>query len=249
MHHRAISGIDAASAGAGPAQGAHPISPRLLASGKRPAAKLCLCYGANAGWVFVAGNLRRVGALRRSAGFTTFDNSNTSAIKRNAISRLFADRDGNLWIDTLSGGVLRYKNGQFHPITADEGLAEGAVTAWCEDRNGVFWMATLSNAGLMQWRDNRFIQALPIEKMPQSPILTMTFDPQGALWLGTREAGLLRFKDGRVTDFRMKDGLPDDKVNSLYADRNGDLWIGTDQGISKWSHGKITREGNPGQFA
>jgi ligand-binding sensor domain-containing protein/signal transduction histidine kinase len=192
-------------------------------------------------WLGTSAGLVRFDGLR----FTTFDNSNTSAIKRNAISRLFADRDGNLWIDTLSGGILRYKNGQFHPITADEGLTEGAVTAWCEDPNGVFWMATLSNAGVMQWRDNQFIQALPIEKLPQSPVLTMTFDQQGTLWLGTREAGLLRFKDGRLTNFRMSDGLSDDKVNSLYADRNGDLWIGTDKGISKWGQGRITREGIP----
>jgi signal transduction histidine kinase/ligand-binding sensor domain-containing protein len=202
-------------------------------------------------WLGTSAGLVRFDGMR----FTTFDNANTSAIKRNTISRLFADREGNLWIDTLSGGVLRYRNGQFHSVTEEQGLPEGAVTAWCEDRNGVFWIATLTYAGLMQWRDNKFIQTLPIERMPRSPILAMTFDPQGTLWLGTRDAGLLRFEGDRLTAFRTKagntlkqgplEGLPDDKVNSLYADRSGDLWIGTDTGICKWSQGKITRDGVP----
>lgn len=197
-------------------------------------------------WLGTSAGLVRFDGLR----FTTFDNSNTSAIRRNAIARLFVDRDGNLWIDTLSGGIIRYKDGQFHPINIGQGLPEGAVTAWCEDSKGVFWIATLTYAGLMQWRDNKFIQTLPIERMPKSPILTMTFDRQGALWLGTREAGLLRFKDDQLTAFRMTagkttEGLPDDKVNSLYEDRNGDLWIGTDTGVCNWRQGKIVREGIP----
>ena len=196
-------------------------------------------------WLGTSAGLVRFDGLR----FTTFDNSNTSAIRRNTISRLFADRDGNLWIDTLSGGIIRYKDGQFQPINTGQGLPEGAVTAWCEDGKGVFWIATLSYAGLMQWRDNKFVQALPIERMPKSPILTMTFDRQGALWLGTREAGLLRFKEDQLTTFRTTnknlEGLPDDKVNSLYEDQAGDLWIGTDSGVCKYSRGKITREGIP----
>lgn len=197
-------------------------------------------------WLGTSAGLVRFDGLR----FTTFDNSNSNAIRRNTISRLFTDRSGNLWIDTLSGGIIRYKDGQFHSITAEHGLPEGAVTAWCQDDKGVFWIATLTYAGLMQWRDNKFIQALPIERMPKSPILTMTVDRQGVLWLGTREAGLLRFKDDQLTAFRMTagkktEGLPDDKVNSLYEDRKGDLWIGTDKGVCKWSQGKITREGIP----
>lgn len=202
-------------------------------------------------WLGTSAGLVRFDGLR----FTTFDNSNTSAIKRNTISRLFADRSGNLWIDTLSGGVLRYKNGEFQPITIEDGLPEGAVTAWCEDQNGIFWIATLTYAGLMQWRDNKFVQAVAIEKLPQSPVLAMTFDRQGALWLGTRDAGLLRFEGDRLTAFRTKagpakagqtlEGLPDDKVNSLYSDRNGDLWIGTDKGICKWSQGRISLQGIP----
>src|SRR5262249_8984064 len=152
------------------------------------------------------------------------------------------DREGNLWIDTLSGGGLRYKDGQFHPITPDEGLPEGAVTAWCEAPDGALLVASLSYAGLLQWRGNKFVQGMNIEALPQSSILSMTFDRERALWMGTREAGLWRLKDGRLTSFRTSGtgrtggaptlgapllgtstGLPDDKVNSLYEDRNGEL--------------------------
>ncbi|HKX30054.1 MAG TPA: two-component regulator propeller domain-containing protein [Blastocatellia bacterium] len=194
-------------------------------------------------WLGTSGGLVRFDGVR----FTTFDSSNTGAIKRNTISRLFADREGNLWIDTLSGGVVRYRNGQFMPVTVEEGLPRGVVTAWCEDREGRFWIASLPG-GLMQWRGDRFVQMhaqVYSERIVRSPVLAMTFDRQGALWLGTREAGLWRLRDGQLTAFTMNDGLPDYKVNSLYSDRNDDLWICSDNGLAKWSRGKITREGIP----
>src|SRR5262245_57136551 len=169
-------------------------------------------------WLGTSGGLVRFDGVR----FTIFDSSNTAAIKRNTISRLFADREGNLWIDTLSGGVIRYRNGQFMPVTVEEGLPRGVVTAWCEDRAGRFWIASLPG-GLMQWRGDRFVQMQAeaySERIVRSPVLTMTFDRQGALWLGTREAGLWRLRDGQLTAFTMNDGLPDYKVNCLYSDRN-----------------------------
>ncbi|MEP7342814.1 MAG: two-component regulator propeller domain-containing protein [Acidobacteriota bacterium] len=192
-------------------------------------------------WMGTSAGLVRFDGLR----FTTFNSSNTRAIKRNTIARLLADRDGNLWIDTLSGGILRYQNGQFNPITAQEYLPEGAVTAWCKDSNGVFWIVSLSSSRLMRWQGNRFVKVPIDEKITSSPILSMTFDRQGTLWLGTREAGLWRWADNQLTQLTTKDGLPNDKVNILRQDRNGDLWIGTDQGICKWSRGKITKEGIP----
>src|SRR6184192_3296033 len=41
--------------------------------------------------------------------FTIFDKRNTNELKSNAIFSLFEDREKNLWIGTLSGGLNRYK--------------------------------------------------------------------------------------------------------------------------------------------
>jgi len=52
-------------------------------------------------------------------------------------------------------------------------------------------------------------------------------DPDGTVWIATRDHGLIRVTAGGVTHFGKADGLGGGSIESVYRDAAGRLWIGT----------------------
>ncbi|HYG09816.1 MAG TPA: triple tyrosine motif-containing protein, partial [Pyrinomonadaceae bacterium] len=50
--------------------------------------------------------------------------------------------DGALWFGTLGGGLARFKDGKFKPVTSAAGLADDTITRVLEDDAGNFWMGS-----------------------------------------------------------------------------------------------------------
>lgn len=55
---------------------------------------------------------------------------------------LHADADGDLWIGTLGGGLLHFRNGKFTRFTERDGLPNEHVTQILEDDLGHLWLGT-----------------------------------------------------------------------------------------------------------
>ena len=92
------------------------------------------------------------GLMRRRGG--TFENlSAKGAFPLETVSALYADADGKtLWVGTLKGGLLRWRDNRFDRYTVQQGLLSDEILGIAEDR-GWLWMASTKGVFLVRKRD------------------------------------------------------------------------------------------------
>jgi ligand-binding sensor domain-containing protein/signal transduction histidine kinase len=198
-------------------------------------------------WLGTYGGVARFDGVR----FVTFDSGNTESLHSNGIQALVEGRDGSLWIGTNSGGLTRYREGEFTSYGTLDGLPSEIVRVLYEDQSGTLWIGT--NDGLAALRDGRFTTYGTKDGLSNTVVRAIEQDEDGAVWIGTNGGGLNRLQDGRFTHLTVKDGLPNDSVFALLRSRDGSLWIGTNGGgLARRRNGKIetftTRDGLAGNI-
>ena len=153
------------------------------------------------------------------------------------------DRDGNLWFGTVDGIYVGYERPRevFHNLSArnDGKLIHNVVSDVALGPDGAIWAATAG--GLCRIRQNpdghhsveHFIPRI-VQEDAESDIRrlqSLVFDPQGDMWLGTKQTLLFfnprerRFFERRgITDLLLRHGAQFSK--DLYCDRSGNIWMG-----------------------
>jgi ligand-binding sensor domain-containing protein/signal transduction histidine kinase len=153
------------------------------------------------------------------------------------------DRDGNLWMTTNSGGVMKMARNGFTTWREREGLGKDYVVGVSESRTGEFCVSSMSPEG-------RFISRFDGETFktvrPFFPSEVSNFgieaqqdnlqDSRGEWWIPTG-SGLLRYpKTEKIESlahtkpkafYTTKDGLSGNNVFRLFEDLRGDIWIGS----------------------
>jgi signal transduction histidine kinase/ligand-binding sensor domain-containing protein len=137
-----------------------------------------------------------------------------------------ADRQGDVWLGTATGGVYQWRQGDLTRLSAFPTNGPRVLSLY-EDSHGAIWFGRHESDALVRIRDGtaNFIE-LP-KDLGLVSVRTMTEDAAGSLWIGTSGAGLLRWKDGQFIRFTHTNGLSSDLVWSLHAEPEGALWIGT----------------------
>lgn len=141
------------------------------------------------------------------------------------ILSIYVDNTDMLWVGTAKSGVAFYGDN----IYKFESKIMGDITAIAQDSIGNTWYGTSDN-GL-------YDSDIPLVSQKVS---TMTFTPDGSLWVGSKQNGLTRIKDGhthiysiaRDSTHRM---MIDDHINALTVDKTGNLWIATDGGMQVYN--------------
>ncbi|HOK77636.1 MAG TPA: two-component regulator propeller domain-containing protein, partial [Verrucomicrobiota bacterium] len=93
-------------------------------------------------WIGTPHGLNRLADGR----FTRFGRADGLVVE--TIQSLFEDSTGNLWVGTSGGGIARYRNERFSPVTTRHGLADNVISQILEDDHGCLWLG--SNRGLMR---------------------------------------------------------------------------------------------------
>jgi signal transduction histidine kinase/ligand-binding sensor domain-containing protein/CheY-like chemotaxis protein len=151
---------------------------------------------------------------------------------------LYEDREGALWIGTMTGGANRLKDGKFVTYDSSAGLSNEFVIGLYQSRDGAMWIGTADGLNRL---DHEKITPYRIGTAhAQNIVAAITGDAGGLLWLGT-EDGLKEFRNGRVVrSYGVKEGLPSNEVTALFRDTAGNLWIGNRRGgLSRFSQGKF----------
>jgi ligand-binding sensor domain-containing protein len=181
-------------------------------------------------WIGTAKGVSRLGK----------DGAFTSLVSEDGVRSLLTDRDGNLWIGTNEGGLLRLRDGQVLRYSKAEGLSSLSARALFEDREGSLWVGT-ANGGVDRFRDGAFTTIGEPEGLSADIVITVHAASDGSVWAGTKGGGLNRIRDGQITAFTTKDGLSQDSIASVASDTAGTIWAGAvDSGLNRLRDGRIT---------
>jgi signal transduction histidine kinase/ligand-binding sensor domain-containing protein/CheY-like chemotaxis protein len=170
---------------------------------------------------------------------------NLSSISDNTISYTFEDRDNNVWIGTLAGGVNYYtpKTKKFYTLRYEtdkpNSISNNVVNCFLED-NDYLWIGTEKGLSRLNRKKNKFVYYFYQEEKTNSigadGIISMHKDRKGNLWIGTWNGGLnlFNYERNNFTRFiqnRAKPGaICSNHIFAIQDDSKGNLWIGTDGG-------------------
>ena len=151
-----------------------------------------------------------------------------------AVTALFEDPQGPLWLGTRKSGLWRIADGVAQRFSVEEGLTAEHVVDVLEDTEGSLWIGTLGG-GLNRLRD------AAVSNTPVEVPWAIREDRQGRLWVGGT-AGLQLLSGGRFVDFEGRQELAGFEVGSLLEARDGALWIGSlGLGIRVLRDGEVVR--------
>jgi ligand-binding sensor domain-containing protein/signal transduction histidine kinase len=164
------------------------------------------------------------------------------------VLQMLEDRGGNLWLGTLSDGLLRFdrENARFIRYRNDpsnpDSLPENRITALLEDREGSIWVGLGATQPTFFAPRPPPFKSLPFDSGNRANLgerfVDVIFeDRTGVLWIGT--TGALNRCDATGRQCRHYaipgHGVASD-VLSLIEDRSGTLWVGTSgQGLCRFN--------------
>jgi signal transduction histidine kinase/ligand-binding sensor domain-containing protein len=145
---------------------------------------------------------------------------------------MYSDMNGDLWVATGSGGLLRFKDRTFKMYTPTDGLpASNIPMAVLAAHDGTLWAGS-NCGGLSRFDGKRFKTYSEKDGLLNSCVWSLAEDANHDLWIGTWGGGLFRFRNGRFTQYSTPRGLPSIVVLSLAPAQDGSLWIATTAGLS-----------------
>jgi ligand-binding sensor domain-containing protein/signal transduction histidine kinase len=165
-----------------------------------------------------------------------------------AVMTMLEDRDGNLWLGTAGGGIVRVRAGRFESSLLTDSTSDDMVYALAEDSEGNLWLGT-QPGGLHSLRNSRFVTYETRDGLTDGVIESLLEDRQGVMWIGTHAGGVCTLERGVPRCLTTKNGLAHDRVNAIVEDPDGTMWLGTEGGVNRLRDGSIarytTRDGLP----
>jgi ligand-binding sensor domain-containing protein/signal transduction histidine kinase len=147
------------------------------------------------------------------------------------------DGAGALWIGFsfspslgVSGGLVRYRDGQFVRFTSADGIPEGGIFNLFVDSSGRLWVPT-TRGGLCR-TDNpqaerpTFSTHTTADELASNSVKCVTEDRQGRIYIGTaRSIDRLDLATGHIRHYTTADGLPSGEPHAALQDSKGALWF------------------------
>jgi ligand-binding sensor domain-containing protein/signal transduction histidine kinase len=124
----------------------------------------------------------------------------------------------------------------------EKGLPSGQIYAIAQTADGYLWIG--SEKGLVRFDGLNFqlFQYSNAAAAPMGPVLGLTSDVEGNLWIRLEGASLLRYRDGVFEDVSTKLGQPEVAVTAMAEGRDGSALFGTlVNGILRHHSGQFER--------
>jgi signal transduction histidine kinase/CheY-like chemotaxis protein/ligand-binding sensor domain-containing protein len=169
------------------------------------------------------------GILRRfRAGNLTNSAARQTWQLRGAIRIVFEQRDGAIWVGTVSE-LVRFAQGRKSVIGKPDGLATASITAITQRADGSVWVG--SRAGLQEYRAGRFLPPLDVARgLAGNAVTDLYEDRNRSLWVLT-SGGISRISDGGVRSYTRAAGLPDLNLYQILEDELHCFWITSRRGL------------------
>ncbi|AWY01239.1 hypothetical protein A8139_15705 [Marinomonas primoryensis] len=153
-----------------------------------------------------------------------------------AITTLMQDSESNLWLGTISKGILRVSKGHIETLNTQSGLPNNRVLSILQDLEGSIWIGT--NGGLMRLRKAPFTTWTKKRNLVGNYIRSVIDVDSESVLVGSSE-GLSLITNNVALDARLNSGRPV-SVLSFAKRREGGIWVGTYlNGLMLWKDKRL----------
>ena len=160
-----------------------------------------------------------------------------------SVQKIFRDRDGSLWVATLTHGLVHVHHGRADTFSSSDGLSGDSVFEILEDREGNVWVAT--NDGLDRFRPYSVATISRSQGMSNTLTFSALATRDGRVWIATA-SGLDIWDQGKISTFRPSNGAWKSKEtfeepapNSLFEDSSGRIWVSTHRKFGYLKYGRF----------
>ena len=146
----------------------------------------------------------------------------TPGLSSNQFGTIMQGRGGDLWIDTVVDGLVRYHDGVFHAYGKQQGIP-GEINGLTGDESGNLWL--LSSGRILRWDEtsNRFVDIAP----GTPSLLYRNFRwESGGFWARQNDR-LHCFIKGHFVDYTVPRQILKDELWGGVLDPNGTIWLET----------------------
>jgi ligand-binding sensor domain-containing protein len=171
--------------------------------------------------------------------FTIFRRGSVLAMKNSNIMGLREAQDGSLWIATGSGGILKFKEGDFTHYGKADGLANDyTLGPILETADGAIWVGTLG--GLSRLKDGKFTTFDTRMGLSNNAVRDLCLDDAGNLWIATGGGLDYMTPDGAIRPAPFANGFKGADVRSVCRDREGTVWFSAGNELHKLKDGQLS---------
>jgi signal transduction histidine kinase/ligand-binding sensor domain-containing protein len=159
------------------------------------------------------------------------------------LTSIFRDRDGGIWLTTVTGGLLHAGRRSIDSFATAQGLTAQRTNRVFEDREGNIWVST--DGGIDRFRPLPAVTYSSAQGIPEA-VASVLAGKDGSVWASTA-GGLYRWRDGHFTAYRPAkgrsqplapgvdeiavEGLPQLTFATLFQDSHGRVWVGSLSGF------------------
>ena len=191
---------------------------------------------AQEGWVIVCGN---VGAC--VFGPEGSERPISAEDGAAAVNSGCVDYEGNIWLASTSGGILKCTRGYFDSPNREAGLEGIAINAIVR-QDGCSYLGT--NTGLLIFDENwQAVDNELTQLFEGARIRSLLADSQGRVWVAAyvNQDPLVCYDptDGTMQVFTTEDGLVNSSARSLLELSDGSIAVGTQGGLSILRDGRV----------
>ncbi len=158
-------------------------------------------------------------------------------LKNKGIHKIYQDKQGNIWILSLSG-VYKVNDvkDSVQSFSTENGLQVNHVLSIHEDNKGVIWLGT-NGGGLSKIDANGKITTYTTQDgLSDNFIYTIISDKQDNIWMTTNRA-LDKYDGKQFLSYNVDNGLNGNmlgKATAIYFDHQDNLWVGTTGGMTQY---------------
>jgi len=152
----------------------------------------------------------------------------SDGLSGDAVTGLFQDREGNIWIAT-SRGIDSFHNLRVVSFSTRQGLSADQVSSVLASRDGTVWIGTYNLDAL---RAGKITSIQPRNGLPGQEMTSLLEDRAGRLWVGV-DYELSVYERGNFTKIHTRDGSPLGAVRAMTEDVDGSIWVATNNPTGK----------------
>ena len=153
------------------------------------------------------------------------------------VTSMLEDRAGNLWVG-VDDGLYLFKDGHFRPLPEPNHQPLGLVVGLIQDTQGDIWAECAGVGKLVRIRDFQVQEEFSRAQVPTGRIAP---NPQGGIWIGTRDGQLALLRHGALQKFPLNPDAKNPFSNQIVAQADGFVLAAFDDGLVGFQNGTAQR--------